>query len=91
MAGRHTMKHSTAEGVARSRAFLAAAVEICVEHAETCPTCAVHFKCDTAQYWADQAVDAEAVALRWVQRALRDELARGVQYTASRPNRSKED
>jgi hypothetical protein len=72
------MMRGTAEGVARSRAFLAATVEICVEHAETCATCAVHFKCDTARYWADQAVDAEAVALRWVQRARRDELARDV-------------
>jgi hypothetical protein len=71
------MKRGTAEGVTRSRAFLAAVVEICGEHAETCPTCAAHIKCDTARYWADMATDAETVALKWVQQARRAELATG--------------
>jgi hypothetical protein len=68
------MTEHTAAGLARSRAHLAALAEICGEHADTCAVCAGHFKCKTAGYWAGLAAGAEDVALKWVQRARREEL-----------------
>lgn len=69
------MDKTPAEAVAWARSVLEAVTDNAALHAENCPVCTNHWKCDTARYWADAGALASEKLAEAQQDARRAALA----------------
>ena len=64
------MDKTPADQLQAALAVLAAVRDNAELHALNCPTCVGSFKCQTAEFWHREGIDAEEVVKSWQQKAL---------------------
>ena len=69
------MDKTPADQLQAALAVLAAVSDNAELHAENCPFCTGRFKCQTAEFWHREGIDAAEVVKRLQQRARRAALA----------------